>query len=197
MPGPLSSNPLDVLLRHDHWGTRRVLEVCQELTPAQFQQRFDMGPGSLHETLTHVIGAMRRWVDRLHQRAIRPAIDNPPRNVGMPSDYRLRTPQELIPLLDEAAADLAAISRSIQSPGGTGLESEITFALDGTTYRTTRGAAFVHVTTHGTHHRAQCLNMLRQLGLPSLPELTVIDWQSEVETHKVEPNARRNVLATA
>jgi uncharacterized damage-inducible protein DinB len=154
--GPLSSNPLDVLLRHDHWGTRRVLEVCIEvgLTPAQFQQRFDMGPGSLHETLTHVVGAMRRWVDRLQQRPIRAAIDNPPRNVGMPSDYRTRTPQELIPLLDEAAADLSIISRDVQSPGGVGLESEITFALDGTTYRTTRGAAFVQVTTHGTHHRA-------------------------------------------
>ncbi|MFT3683717.1 MAG: DinB family protein [Phycisphaerales bacterium] len=196
MSNPLSSNPLDVLLRHDHWGTRRVLEVCGELAPEQFQRRFDMGPGSLHETLTHVVGAMRRWCDRLLQRPIRPAVDNPPRNVGMPSDYRVRTPGEIIALLDEAGAELVSIAADVRRPGGLGLESEITFALDGTTYRTTRGAAFVHVTTHGTHHRAQCLNMLRQLGVTRLPELTVIDWQSEVETRKVEPFARRNVLAT-
>lgn len=173
-----------------------MLEVCRELSPEQFQQRFDMGPGSLHDTLSHVIGAMRRWADRLTQRAIRPAIDNPPRNVGMPSDYRIRAPDELIILLDDAAAELAAITRDIQLPGGPGLASEISFALDNITYRATRGAALVHVTTHGTHHRAQCLNMLRRLGVTRLPELTVVDWQSETETRTVEPFARRNVVAT-
>lgn len=191
---PLSFDPLDILLRHDHWGTRRVLEVCRELSPAQFQQRFDMGPGSLHDTLAHVIGAMRRWADRLTQRPIRPAIDNPPRNVGMPSEYRIRTPDELIALLDPAAAELATIAVDLRRPGGLGLDSEISFALDNTTYRTTRGAGLVHVTTHGTHHRAQCLNMLRRLGVRALPELTVVDWQAEVESGAAAPFARRNVL---
>jgi len=190
----LSFDPLDILLRHDHWGTRRVLEVCRELPPAQFQQRFDMGPGSLHDTLAHVIGAMRRWADRLTQRPIRPAIDNPPRNVGMPSEYRIRTPDELIALLDPAAAELATIAADLRRPGGLGLASEISFALDNTTYRTTRGAGLVHVTTHGTHHRAQCLNMLRRLGVRALPELTVVDWQAEVESGAAAPFARSNVL---
>lgn len=190
----LSSDPLEVLLRHDHWGTRRVLEVCRELSAAQFQQRFDMGLGSLHEILTHVIGAMRRWADRLEQRPIRAAIDNPPRNAGLSSDYRVRTPDELIVLLDEAAQELVAVASRIRAPGGAGLASEIVFALDNTTYRTTRGAGLVHVTTHGSHHRAQCLNLLRRLGVTVLPELTVVDWQSEVETKAVEPFARRNVL---
>lgn len=197
MSGDLSYNPLDVLLRHDHWGTRRVLEVCRELTAEQFGRRFDIGPGSLHETLTHVIGAMRRWADRLTQRPLRPAVDNPPRNAGMPSDYRVRTPDELIVMLDEAAAELAEIAGEIRKPGGAGLSSEIRFALDGTEYRTTRGAGLVHVTTHGSHHRAQCLNMLRRLGVVRLPELTVIDWQSEVETKQAEPFARRNVVTVA
>lgn len=197
MAGDLSYNPLDVLLRHDHWGTRRVLEVCRDLTPEQFGQRFDIGPGSLHETLTHVIGAMRRWADRLVQRPLRPAVDNPPRNAGMPSEYRVRTPDELIALLDEAAAELAAIAGEIQKPGGAGLSSEIRFALDGAEHRTTRGAGLVHVTTHGSHHRAQCLNMLRRLGVLRLPELTVVDWQSEVETKMTEPFARRNVVSAA
>ena len=33
-----------------------------------------------------------------------------------------------------------------------------------------------HVATHGMHHRAQCLNMLRQLGAP-LPEIDLLEWQ--------------------
>jgi uncharacterized damage-inducible protein DinB len=40
----------------------------------------------------------------------------------------------------------------------------------------------VHVATHGSHHRAQGLNMLRRLGLPGvsdrLPEIDVLDWQA-------------------
>ena len=36
------------------------------------------------------------------------------------------------------------------------------------------------VATHGMHHRAQCLNMLRQLAAPGvsdrLPEIDVLDW---------------------
>ena len=37
------------------------------------------------------------------------------------------------------------------------------------------------VATHGMHHRAQCLNMLRQLAVPGisdrLPEIDVLEWQ--------------------
>jgi uncharacterized damage-inducible protein DinB len=53
--------------------------------------------------------------------------------------------------------------------------------LGGTPYRFTLGAMLMHVTTHGMHHRAQCLNMLRRLALPGvsdrLPEIDVLDWQ--------------------
>jgi uncharacterized damage-inducible protein DinB len=53
--------------------------------------------------------------------------------------------------------------------------------LAGKTHRFTLGAALVHVTTHGMHHRAQCLNMLRHLGAPGvsdrLPEIDPLDWQ--------------------
>ena len=39
-----------------------------------------------------------------------------------------------------------------------------------------RGAVITHVTTHGMHHRAQCLNMLRQLGVEQLPPSAVVEW---------------------
>ncbi len=193
----LSHDPLAILLQHDHWGTRRVLEVCRELSTDQFHQRFDMGLGSLHDILTHVVGAMRRWADRLQHRPLRAAIDNPPRNAGMPSDYRARTPGEIIALLDDAAGELQALAAKYvrAGPSEGGLATEIDFTLDGTPVRSTRGAGLVHVTTHGSHHRAQCLNLLRRLGLLRLPELTVVDWQSEVETKVVEAGLRRNVIA--
>jgi uncharacterized damage-inducible protein DinB len=184
----LSSDPLDILLAHNLWATRRVLEACLPLSAEQFARPFDMGPGNLHDTLTHIIAAMRRWCDRLAGRTLRPAIDKPLRNVGaagMVSQYKTRTPAELIALLEEAAKELDALVHGLGRPGARSLGDTVPVEFNGKVYTFTLGAGLVHVLTHGVHHRAQCLNMLRQIGVyavKDLPELAVVDWQAEVET---------------
>ncbi len=116
-----AADPLDVMLRHDAWATREVLRACAGLTTEQWTRRFIIGPGSLHDALTHVVGAM-----------------------------------------------------------------------------------LVHVTTHGAHHRAQCLNMLRLLGLPGvsdrLPEIDALDWDMQAKAAPKgppapSPGARRGLSA--
>jgi len=165
-----SSEPLLIALEHNSWATREVLRACTVLDDRQWHRRFEMGPGSLHDTLTHIVGAMFRWADR---------IDGPPR-VVRPSieDGTRRTPAELMTLLDGAAPDLAA---SAERARARGLETALDVTLGGQAYRFTLGAMLVHVTTHGMHHRAQCLNMLRQLAVPGvsdrLPEIDVLEWQ--------------------
>ncbi|MCA9288067.1 MAG: LysR family transcriptional regulator [Phycisphaerales bacterium] len=57
----------------------------------------------------------------------------------------------------------------------------VTRTRDGKTYSFTRGAVVTHITTHGMHHRAQCLNMLRQLGVNPLPKSSVMEWSLEGE----------------
>jgi len=128
------------------------------------------GPGSLHDTLTHVVGAMLRWADR---------IDGPPTELRPSIESGVqRTPAELLRLLDTAASGLAASAERARARG-LGTEFEVTLA--GQAHRFTRGAALVHVATHGMHHRAQCLNMLRHLAVPGvsdcLPEIDPLDWQ--------------------
>ncbi|NJL30452.1 MAG: hypothetical protein HC898_01820 [Phycisphaerales bacterium] len=46
----------------------------------------------------------------------------------------------------------------------------------GETHTYTRGCVLSHVVTHTMHHRAQCLNMLRHLGVKPLPVQSVIEW---------------------
>jgi hypothetical protein len=86
---------------------------------------------------------------------------------------------ELMTLLDGAAADLAA---SAGRACACGLVTARDVTLGGTTYRFTLGAMLIHVTTHGMHHRAQCLNMLRQLAVPGisdrLPEIDLLQWEA-------------------
>ena len=165
------SDPLDILLAHDAWATNELLRVYESLDDSQWHRRFDIGPGSLHDTLTHIVGAMLRWADR---------IDGPPRTLR-PSieDGTRRSPAQLRALLDVAEAALAASAASARERG---LETALDVTLGGTHYRFTLGAMLAHVTTHGMHHRAQCLNMLRRLevaGLSdNLPELDVLEWQA-------------------
>jgi uncharacterized damage-inducible protein DinB len=160
----------DRLLGHDEWATRRLLERCRGLTPAQFTQRFDMGPGSLHDTLTHVVSAMRRWADRIEGRPLRESLEKP----AAP-----RPPAELVRYLDEAARDLRSVAARIDSAGTLDETFQVSFAGAPAPITLTRGTAIVHVATHGAHHRAQCLNMLRRLGVADPPDLDAVEWEIE------------------
>lgn len=152
------------LLQHNLWATRILLERCRALTPDQFRQRFDIGPGSLHDTLRHVVGAMFRWADRIADRPVRESIERAPQP---------RTPDELLELLAQAHRELEKVALRVEREGRHDDLMQAEFRLE----RFTRGTAIVHVLTHGMHHRAQALNMLRRLGVGDLPALDAIEWE--------------------
>jgi uncharacterized damage-inducible protein DinB len=156
------SDPLQILLTHDKWATTQILDACTGFTDEAFHQRFDIGPGSLHDTLTHILGAMRTWTDTLAGAEPRPRLE---------TDEQRRTPEQLRSLLDESCAGLfrEAARRPLS-------EIVVRRLRSGRTIEMTRGAILTHVTTHGMHHRAQCLNMLRQLDVTPLPPSGVAEW---------------------
>ena len=154
-----SSDPIEILLTQNCWATRNLLETCGTLTSEQFHQRFEMGPGSLHDTLTHILGAMRGWGDMLAGREQRERLEG-----------QQRTTQELLSLLDEISEDLADSAQKHPT------HELVTGSRGGRSFTFSRGGVLTHVTTHGMHHRAQCLNMLRQLGVEPLPPSAVVEW---------------------
>jgi len=161
------SDLFQILLSHDRWATERVLDTCAALPNEQFHRPFDIGPGSLHDTLTHVVAAMRAWTDTLAAAEPRPRLEG---------DGRRRTPGELLSLLEEAWQEFAAEARRLP------LTETVSRRLrDGRIVQLTRGAVVAHVATHGMHHRAQCLNMLRQLGVNPLPPSSVTEWTWAVQ----------------
>jgi uncharacterized damage-inducible protein DinB len=161
---------LERFLAHNAWAIRVLLERCRSLAPAQFTQRFEIGPGSLHDTLLHVVGAMRRWADRIGGRTVRPSIEGP---------AAVRTPEEIIALLEDAAPDLAGVVRRVVEAGRLEERMEVRMGAGPEPFAFTRGTAIVHVITHGVHHAAQALNMLRRLGAGDLPEIDAIEWELE------------------
>lgn len=189
----LSGDPIDILIKHNHWATAQVLAACSRLTGEQLHRRFDIGPGSLHDALTHTIGAMLRWSDRIAERPIKPSIEAAwPAEIfaGQPIEMLhgkpSYTPAQLGTLLRHATDSLQRVADDVRAAtavtnrAGLNTGFTTTFA-DGSLHRLSKGGALVHVTTHGMHHRAQCLNMLRYCGdavlAEKLPPSSVTEWQ--------------------
>ncbi|MBY0312351.1 MAG: hypothetical protein K2W85_09800 [Phycisphaerales bacterium] len=191
---PKADDAMAILLAHNRWGNRVVLERCRGLNHEQFHRKFAIGlgdRGGLHLTLTHIISAAGRWADRIRgvmplRAALEPMMFAPPPG-ATPPDARDRSVEELLELNERYCDDLddaALVSRlrgmhstiALKFPQPDGSFKEYTF---------TRAAALTHVLTHGHWHRAQCLNMLRHLGVQgisdALPALDVMDWQGEGE----------------
>lgn len=150
------------------WATEQLLVVCERLDSAQFEQEFPIGLGSLGVTLRHIVGAIDRWADRLHP------DEHDPEGRSVSDE---RSPSELRIDLTRADEKLrAAIDRIL---GADALEEIMDFTLpDGQGFQFTRGSAIVHILSHGVHHRAQCLWMLKQLSC-ELPELDPITMELE------------------
>lgn len=154
-----TTDPIDILLAHDRWATGQLLDAMDRLTDEQLHRAFEMGMGSLHKNLVHMIGAVQTWGDVLAERPVRPWISDERRSVA-----------QLRALHNEAADGLAAAAR-VQP-----LDQVLTRERNGQVFRYTRAAILVHVTTHNMHHRAQCLNMLRHCGVSPLPPSSAVEW---------------------
>ncbi|HVT80033.1 MAG TPA: DinB family protein [Phycisphaerae bacterium] len=157
----MTTNPIDILLAHDAWATQQILLACQPLTPEQFAHPFDMGPGSLQATLTHILGAMQTWTDTLAQRPLGARLD---------TGEQRYSAAELLPLLATISAQFAALARAHP------LDETVKRTRNNQEFSFARAAVITHVATHGMHHRAQCLNMLKQLGVKPLPLSSIAEW---------------------
>lgn len=155
-------------LEHNVWATRRLLEACRPLSRQQWEQNFDIGPGSLAGTLSHIVEAMASFADCF---AGKDCERRPDFAAGA------STPDSLLSLLDEAGR---ALDDAIES-------LVLRHAERGSVaWRSARGGklpvpvALAQVFDHGTHHRAQCLNMLKRLGVEPLPRLDPIAFVAGV-----------------
>jgi uncharacterized damage-inducible protein DinB len=167
-----TSDPIGILLGHNRWANGRVLGACGALSEEEFHRRFEIGPGSLHDTMSHVIGAIFRWSDRIAGVPLRPSIEGR-QGPGDASPMTRRTAGDLLALNDEACAGFAAVVDRVRPV----LAEVREWTLGGDTHRFNVAAAVIHVTNHGMHHRAQCMNMLRRLGRPIDADLDELEWQ--------------------
>ncbi len=153
------SDPVEILVAHNQWATKKIIEACANLTPKQMEQTFEMGPGCLQKSLVHILGAMQGWGDMLAGREQRPRLENSSQSLAA-----------MTSLLQQLSEDILASTQNHPS------NESVTGERGGRSFTFKRGAVITHVMTHGMHHRAQCLNMLRHLGVDPLPPSSIMEW---------------------
>jgi uncharacterized damage-inducible protein DinB len=154
------TTPADTLLQQDRWATGALLDACAALTDDQLDREFEMGLGTLRRTITHTLAAKRAWTDVLNEASIRDRLEEgPPRSVAELRDLAQTIDDEF---------DQAATAKP--------LESTVDAERGGRSFSFVRAHILTHVATHAFHHRAQCQNMLRRLGVEKLPQSSVIEW---------------------
>ncbi len=160
---------LERLLRHDAWTTRQLLVLSGNLTDAELDREFDIGHRSLRRTFSHIVVNMEGWCDLMTGKRQR-WTDT--------SDIPGETIAGLMDRLDIVSEQLLTLGRSVSEEHRE--EEPFTDYLVNPPEQIPLGAGLVHLATHGMHHRAQCLYIMRQLGMRNLIEGDALSWEHQV-----------------
>lgn len=140
-------------LRYHQWATGRVLEETVPLPSAQLVKPLGGSFGSVYGALVHMYQADCIWRDRLSGRPTGQLADYE----APGCTYELQT--AWIDMLSEMAAWADGLTENDWA-------REMSYTnLAGVPYRTPLWQMILHVVNHGSHHRGQITNMLRQLDV--------------------------------
>jgi uncharacterized damage-inducible protein DinB len=156
---------LERLLRHDAWTTRALLDRAAALSDAELDKEFDIAHRSLRRSFRHIIANMECWCDLMTGKAQRDSINAKQSN----------SIAELTHRLDIVAAELLALGKKVTDEKRE--DDYFVDYLDNPPTKKTLGAGLVHLATHGMHHRAQCLYIMRLLGMKDLIEGDALSWE--------------------
>jgi uncharacterized damage-inducible protein DinB len=148
------------------WARNQVHAAAQTLTDEQLDRPFDLGVGSLRATLLHIAVAEQWWLDNW---------TSDPGHLFPPFDERVPI-AEITRRFDQTVAQRNALLAPMTDAG---LQRIVTATpRPGVQRSFPLGVTMLQLCCHGTHHRAQALNMLRHLGA-HVPELDYLDMVHE------------------
>lgn len=112
---------LEHLLRQEAATTRHLLLRCRNLGREQLDTHIEEGPGTLHETLIHLVETIELWIDLAQRQPVRPyvepsevsesieslivrldaiATESGTKRFDRPGDQPTELPQVIAPLID-------------------------------------------------------------------------------------------------
>src|SRR5688572_19266392 len=155
---------LSQLAAYNIWANQKLLEIILALPGEKQKQEVPSSFRSLYTTVFHMWDAESMWWQRmkLHERIIRPSenINSSMKDITNGLLQQNHQWQEWVstatePVLDHVFQYYNQKKESFKQP---------IFQM------------MLHVFNHGTYHRGQLVNMLRQLGIEKIPQTDFIVW---------------------
>ncbi len=159
--------------RHNSWATKRLLEFCRELTPAQLTATAPGTYGTIIATLNHVVFANVNYLPR--SRIERPEWSRGERDV---TDL-----DRLEAMVDETAV---LWERYLADP----LDAREPLSLNGGAYEAESFVPVIQALHHGNSHREQICSIITALGLEP-PDLQVWTYAEATGHSREVPGAGR------
>jgi uncharacterized damage-inducible protein DinB len=140
------------LFTYSDWAREKLFAMAAALSDDRLDRAFEMGPGSIRNTLHHLWAAEKLWLERWTAGG-QPKFVFP--EAGLPPAV----------LLDRARSTAGERDAFLARQGESDLARPLAFTnLKGESFRLPLGGQMLHVCNHGIHHRAQVTNMLRRVG---------------------------------
>ena len=151
------------LVAYTRWADGRLLDACAELTPAQYTLELGGSFPSLQLTVAHLAGAAKLWSLRLGGLPYS----------GLPPSAEIADVATAKGRLAEAYAIFEAVAPEWDAAR---LETFTFRNIAGVQITKPRWQVFRHIVNHGSYHRGQIANMLRQLGVKP-PQTDLLYWE--------------------
>lgn len=162
-PPDFSSEMIRDYFRYNDWARDTVLDAAVGLSDGDLDRLFEMGPGTLRKTLLHIRDAEQWWLENWH-------TDSEHHFAELDAETTL---DELRDLYNQTAQQRDAVLGRVTDAD---LKRRVWCRPSpGETYTFRLGETMHQICNHGTHHRAQALNMLRRLGVDP-PGLDYARW---------------------
>jgi uncharacterized damage-inducible protein DinB len=148
----ISKEDIDQLYRYNQWANGAVLKTVATLSAEQFNQKLGGSFPSVRETLVHIMGAEWIWLKRWKG-------VSPP---GLLSAAEFPNLDSVKSKWREVETEQMDFVRQLTDQS---LKEPLRYKnLKGDPFEYPLGRAMQHLVNHGSYHRGQVTNFLRQLG---------------------------------
>ena len=138
------------LFSYADWATNELLAMCDAVDVAALDREFEMGPGTIRKTLLHLLNADQWWINNW--------VDGPGEFPTSPEDTPIQAiREEWTELRKKRDRYVATLDEE------TG-QKVLQIRPAGSLTNCYAGESALHLALHGTHHRAQVVNMVKRSG---------------------------------
>ena len=166
----MNKQEIELLFRYNRWANATQLKAVAPLSPDQLQKKLGGSFPSVFETLVHIMGA--EWIWLMRWKGTSPAALLPA------SEF-----QDLNSVKAKWKEIEAAQTDFIGNVTEAALQVPLKYVnLKGKPYEYPLGRVMQHLVNHGSYHRGQLTNFLRQLGAEPAPTDLLVYFDVEGKT---------------